>query len=277
MHLLGSGVVRLANFDYNETMDVLKQKVNIMGAQVSVQSKGEGFPVLLLHGWGGSALSVAPVADFLCRRYRVISLDFPGHGESSEPPAPWSVTEYGEMLRELLDRLKVKRCHVMGHSFGGRVAIYLAANYPEYVEKLLLCDSAGILPKRGVGYYFKVYRHKLGKRLAKIKAVDRALKLSEKAKNAGSEDYRALSDEMKKTFVRVVNQDLEPLLSDIAAETLLVWGSEDQATPLWQGQRMEKLIPGGALVVFEGAGHFAYLDQCARFCAVYQCFLEGIQ
>jgi len=258
-------------------MDILQKKEIINGTTVNVHIQGEGTPVLLLHGWGGSTASVKPIADFLCSKYKVISIDFPGHGESTEPQEAWSVTEYGEMVRELLDRLNVEKCHVFGHSFGGRVSIYLSSHYPERVDKLLLCDSAGIMPKRGFQYYFRVYRHKLGKKLAKVGFIDKLFKLSEKAKNAGSADYRALSDNMKKTFVRVVNQDLAPMMPDIQAETLLVWGSEDDATPLWQGQKMESLIKDSALVVFEGAGHFAYLDQFARFCAVYKCFLEGVQ
>lgn len=274
---MGTGVVRSGDLHYNKTMDMCKRTETIHGATVHVQIQGEGYPVLLLHGWGGSTASVKPIADFLRSKYRVISIDFPGHGESSEPPEAWSVTEYGEMVKELLDRLNVEKCHVFGHSFGGRVSIYLSAAYPERVNKLLLCDSAGIMPKRGFKYYFRVYRHKLGKKLAKVGFIDRAFKLSEKAKNAGSADYRALSDNMKKTFIRVVNQDLAPFMPSIRAETLLVWGSEDEATPLWQGRKMESLIKDSALVVFEGAGHFAYLDQYARFCAVYKCFLEGVQ
>lgn len=249
--------------------------LSIDGVNIHYDIKGEGEPILLLHGWGGCIGSFAPVADFLAQDHRVISLDFPGHGESDEPPVPWSVTEYTEMTRRFMEELNIAPAHIVAHSFGGRVAILLSSTWPELVKKMVLCDSAGILPKRTAKYYFKVYKHKLGKRLAKIKWLDQLLGLSERAKNAGSADYRALSDSMKGTFVRVVNQDLAPRLPLIQAETLLVWGSEDTATPLSDGKRMEKDIPGAGLVVFEGAGHFSYLDEFGRFCAVLKVFFGG--
>jgi len=249
--------------------------LSIDGVKIHYQIQGEGEPVLLLHGWGGCIGSFTPVADFLAKSHKVISLDFPGHGQSDEPPVPWSVTEYAEMTRKFMEELKIVPADIIAHSFGGRVAILLSSAWPEMVKKLVLCDSAGILPKRTLKYYVKVYSHKLGKRLAKIGPIDRLFHLSERAKNAGSADYRALSDRMKGTFVRVVNQDLAPRLPLIRAETLLVWGSEDTATPLSDGRRMEREIPDAGLVVFEGAGHFSYLDQFPRFCAVLAAFFGG--
>ncbi|MGI6168837.1 MAG: alpha/beta fold hydrolase, partial [Christensenellales bacterium] len=208
---------------------------------------GEGSPVLLLHGWGGSHKSFMPVMAALSGRHRVVALDFPGHGETDEPSQPWSVTEYAQMTLEFIYKVIGGPCNVIGHSFGGRVCIYLAASWPEMVRKLILCDSAGILPRRGPSYYVRVYTYKLGKKMARWGVFRRLLGMlgvdvEKKIKNAGSADYRALSEGMKKTFVRVVNQDLRPLLPKIQAETLLVWGAMDQDTPLYQGKIMEKEI-----------------------------------
>jgi pimeloyl-ACP methyl ester carboxylesterase len=90
----------------------------------------------------------------------------------------------------------------------------------------------------------------------------------------GSSDYRVLSPGMRQTFNLLVARDLEPELKRIQSPTLLIWGDRDTATPLWMGQAMEKAIPDAGLVVFEGAGHFAYLDQYARFRAVVEKFLN---
>ena len=79
---------------------------------------------------------------------------------------------------------------------------------------------------------------------------------------------------MRPILVKVVNEDIGHLLSNIAAPTLLVWGSEDDAAPLAHGRRMEELIPDAGLVTFEGAGHFAYLDQPDRFCTIVRHFLK---
>ena len=89
----------------------------------------------------------------------------------------------------------------------------------------------------------------------------------------GSADYNALDDEMKKTFVKVVSQDLSPLLPKIQASTLLIWGENDTETPLWMGQKMEQEIKDAGLVIFENDGHFAYLRQWQRFVTVVRAFL----
>lgn len=248
----------------------------IGGTTVRYEIQGEGEPVLLLHGWGGSVESFLPLTDYLSRTRKVVALDFPGHGQSGEPPEVWSVDEFMELTVTLMRQLNIVPCDVLGHSFGGRVAICLAAKYPDMVKKLVLVDAAGILPRRGVKYYLRTYTYKLGKKLAKVGFLDRMFHISEKQKNAGSEEYRALSGVMRGTFVRVVNQDLAPRLPQIRAETLLVWGSEDTATPLSDGQQMERSIPNAGLVVFEGCGHFSYLDDFPRFCAVLKCFWEGL-
>ncbi len=98
--------------------------------------------------------------------------------------------------------------------------------------------------------------------------------LEQRLQNAGSADYRALSKLMKQTFIKVVNEDLTPLLKNINESALLVWGSEDSETPLYMAKTMERLIPDAGLVVFNGAGHFSYLDEFHRFMAVLKSFLE---
>ena len=90
----------------------------------------------------------------------------------------------------------------------------------------------------------------------------------------GSADYNALDDEMKKTFVRVVSEDLRPCLEHIQAPTLLVWGEHDDATPLWMGKTMAQEIPDAGLVVFEGQDHFAYLREWPRFVTIVKAFLN---
>ena len=250
-------------------------RIEINGVPVNYEIKGQGSPVLLLHGWGGCIGSFAPVAEVFSANYQTVSLDFPGHGLTPEPPEAWSVTEYMEMTAQFIRRMDLGACDIIAHSFGGRVAILLSATYPELVHKLVLCDSAGLIPRRGLKYKLRVARHKLGKKLARIGWIDRLLHLTERARNAGSADYRALSDSMKKVFVRVVNQDLRPYLKGIKAPTLLIWGSEDRDTPLSFAHIMEAEIPDAGLVVFEGAGHFSYLDEFQRFCPIVSVFFGG--
>lgn len=92
----------------------------------------------------------------------------------------------------------------------------------------------------------------------------------------GSADYKALTPEMRKTFVKIISQDLTDELPRIKAPTLLYWGAEDTETPLWMGKMMEERIPDAGLVVQEGAGHFAYLEHNQAFLRIAKNFLlEG--
>lgn len=115
------------------------------GASIHYEITGSGArKVVLLHGWGCSVKLMKPVADALADDMTVLSVDFPGHGGSSEPPEPWGVPEYALALKELLESLDFLPCSVVAHSFGGRVTIWLAAAYPDMFNRIILTGAAGI-------------------------------------------------------------------------------------------------------------------------------------
>ena len=240
----------------------------------------DGKPVVLMHGWGCNVSTVASIASALEATHRVISIDLPGHGQSGEPPLlpdgkPWGVREYADCVESLIDLLKLKNFSLVGHSYGGRVAIVIGAGKKD-VDKIVLVDSAGIKPKRSLRYYWKVYSFKAMKKLlplimGKKKA---AKKIEEKRNKTGSADYRQSSPMMRMVMSRSVNQDLKHLMPKIKAPTLLVWGENDTATPLRDAKTMEKLIPDAGLVSFKGAGHYSFLDNPVQFRAVIQSFLK---
>jgi pimeloyl-ACP methyl ester carboxylesterase len=142
------------------------------------------------------------------------------------------------------------------------------------VEKIILVDSAGLIPKRGIDYYIKVYSFKTLKFIYKnlffwIKGEDRMEKFYKKF---GSDDYQDSDGIMRKILVKVVNEDLSPILKDIKAPTLLIWGDKDEATPLYMAKIMEKEIKDSGLVVLEDAGHYSYLDDYYKFKRVINSF-----
>lgn len=237
---------------------------------------GDGLPVLLLHGWGTSAELFMPIFNGLGAGRRLIAPDLPGFGGTPPPAEPWSVDDYAAWLVVLLDRLGVTQCDVIGHSNGGRIGIVLAAEHPELVRRLVLTDSSGIRPRHGLRYRYGAATYKALRRAQHATVVPRALRdaAQRRADRRGSDDFRAASGTMRGTLVRLVNEDLTPLLPHIAAPTLLIWGDRDADTPLRDARVMESLIPDAGLVVFEGAGHFAYLEQAARFCTVVDVFLR---
>jgi pimeloyl-ACP methyl ester carboxylesterase len=229
-------------------------------------------PVLVLHGWGAHLEAVEPIVAALEGETRVIALDLPGAGRSDPPPEPWDADDYMRFVLRFLDELGVERVHVVGHSNGGRVGICMAAEHPERVGRLLLCDSAGLPPRRGVKYKAKVSVAKAGKVAGRMGTPGRALQERLRAKVA-STDYLNASEAMRGTFRRLIAMDLSDRLPRIEATTLLVWGSDDEDTPLWMAHRMEELIPDAGLAVFEGAGHYSYADDVARFGSVARLFL----
>ena len=235
--------------------------------------------VLCLHGWSCSTRHFEPIAADLSRNYCVTVIDFPAHGQSARPPEPWGVSQFAECVREIIGQLGLAPCDVIAHSFGGRVALYLASHWPETVKRLVITGGAGLRrpqteeqKKKSEAYQRK---KKLLQGLAKAPLIGAAAEkgLGTLRKKYGSADYNALDEEMRKTFVKVIQEDLRPLLPQIQASTLLIWGENDTETPLWMGQAMEKEIPDAGLVVFENDDHFAYLHQWPRFVAVVRAFL----
>lgn len=250
------------------------------GARVHYTLQGQGARrVVLLHGWGCEIKLMQPVADALCQEMQVLAIDFPGHGQSSRPPAPWGVPEYAACLREVLGQLNFAPCAAIAHSFGARVAIQLASEAPETFTRLILTGAAGIRkpPTEAGKKRAEQFRRLKGlcESVKKMKVFGPLPDQMEAAlrKKYGSADYNALDEEMRKTFVKVISLDLTDRLPMIAQPTLLLWGDQDTETPLWMGRKMEEMIPDAGLVVLEGGTHFAYLEQRQRFCTIARHFL----
>ncbi|MBR5547068.1 MAG: alpha/beta hydrolase [Clostridia bacterium] len=244
-------------------------------------TKNDAPTVVFMHGWGCDGSIFRSFENAIGHNASMLLIDFPGHGQSGEPQEPWGVPEYAEQVRLLFDQLGLKNVHIIAHSFGGRVALWISSHYPELVNKMVITGGAG-LRKPDEGKPTK--RQQQYKRL---KAVANAVgtipfmkgivaKWQEAlVQKYGSADYKRLNPHMRKTFVKVINQDLTEYLPKIKASTLLIWGGNDTETPLWMGQQMEKAIPDAGLVVFDGRSHFAFLEEAQRFQVIVTTFLFG--
>ncbi|MBR2788500.1 MAG: alpha/beta hydrolase [Erysipelotrichaceae bacterium] len=244
----------------------------IEGIRLSFDKKGKkGRSVLLMHGWGQNKEMMDFIAEHLSAHFTVYNFDLPGFGESDEPNDAWGSFEYAEFIHKFCEKKKIEDPIIIAHSFGCRIALQYAYRYK--VHKMCLTGAAGVRDSRGINYYFKVYSYKAGKKIMSLKPLE---KYKEKfMKNAGSADYQNTSGVMRSTFVKIVNEDLKPLLNEIDTETLLVFGENDEATPVAKGKLMEKLMSNAALVVFENDDHFAYFHQAQRFNMVLDAFLGG--
>ena len=252
-----------------------KEFILIDGKKIAVVDTGEGEDVaFVLHGWGANIESVMPIVNSLKDRYRVIAYDSLGHGGSDAPDEVIGGDDYVTLLKKIYDHYGVSRATCIGHSFGGKTLSVFAALYPEMVDKLVLVDASGVLPKRSFSYYRKVYTFKFLKNMYKLLFFwqDTEKAMARFYKKFGSDDYRAADGVMRKVFVKVVNESTEEYFPRIQADTLLIWGDEDDATPLYMAEVFEKKIPGAGLVVLEG-GHYSYLDAFGQFSAVLRSFL----
>lgn len=219
---------------------------------------------VLLHGWGQNKEMFEPMYMFLASQKKtVISVDFPGFGKSEEPKVIYGIKEYAEWLKALLVLENIENVIFIGHSFGCRVAYYYSANKLGKVKKLLMTGAAGIKPKRSLNYYIKVYSYKMLKVL--LPAIGMKHVLEYKQRNAGSSDYKNATPIMRGVLSKVVNEDLTSILSKIEAPTLLVFGENDDATPVRDGKLMEQKIQNATLIIYENEGHYAYWNQKEKF------------
>lgn len=248
-------------------------KVQLNELEINYAVSGEGPCVVLLHGWGANLQTFKSIQDYLSKQFKVYSIDLPGFGESQEPSKAWGVSDYSSFLERFVQHFQIEDPVIMGHSNGGRIAIRYSTQHP--VNKIVLIDSAGIKPKRKLQYYIKVYTYKAAKQILKLpilnKFSDRILTFM-KGK-LGSTDYKSVSGVMQQTMTKLVNEDLKSDLPLIKAPALLIWGENDTATPVSDGQVMEKLIPNAGLVVLKNAGHFSYLDKPRDFILIVDHFL----
>lgn len=253
----------------------MKKSVDIDGLRVAYSETGpEDAPkVLLMHGWGCDHTTLASIQRQLEGKLHVYSIDFPGFGDSREPPAVWGVEEYTRLTEKFISMMGGDIRILLGHSFGGRVGILLSSR--NAISKLVLVDAAGVKPRRSLAYYYKVYGYKLAKRVYRlVLGTARAeARLDRIRARRGSSDYASATPRMRAILSRCVNEDLKGVMPRIQASTLLIWGAGDTATPLSDAKVMERLIPDAGLVSFDGCGHYSFLDNPLGFRAVLAEFL----
>ena len=244
------------------------------GIELSYSIEGEGDAVVLLHGWGCDKSIWKSSIEALRSNFRVVAVDFAGFGASEEPDTIWGVEEYTRSIEALLKEINIQSPTLVGHSFGGRVSILYASR--NEVKSVVLTDAAGVKPRRSFSYYRKVYTYKLLKRALPLLIGEKKAQmlLDQRRAKSGSSDYNRATPMMRAILSKCVNEDLCYAMPKISAPTLLFWGDMDTATPISDAHKMAKLIPDAGLVVAEGAGHFAFLEQAELWCGALKSFLK---
>jgi len=230
------------------------------GVNIFYERYGTGDePVLLLHGWGGNGKIMSNLRRILVREGKtVIVPDLMGFGKSELPQPDMDLSDYVYSVIGLLSSLGIAKCDVIGHSFGGRIAIILAEM--GFVNRLTLISSAGMKPRFSL------------KKWLRIRAYKRAKRKGKDVKKFGSQDYKALPEVMRPIFVRIVNEHLEKSLKHISCPTLIMWGDRDDQTPMYMAKRLRRGIKNSAIVTLHG-GHFAYAEDDFKARRVLEAFL----
>lgn len=186
--------------------------------------------LVFLPGWTKKSGDYRELLALLSQKYKVYSLDL------AHDVQVYNLTDFSDKVKNFLEKKKLKKTVLAGHSFGGRVAIKLTVSNPELVSKLILINSAGIERKNLF-----------------IKALKKIKIKSELFKSIfGSKDYLEAKGNLRETLINIVEENLEPELEKIKTPTLIIWGREDHTTPLWQGKLMHQLIKNSQLKIIDG-------------------------
>lgn len=242
-----------------------KEKITIPNQQEIVYSEvgdKENDLVVFLHGWRGTRETWTPNLNFVAKAgFWAVAPDLPGFGDSPLPKKAWGTKDYAEATKEFIESVGKKKAFVIGRSFGARIAIRMASEYPKLVDKLVLISAAGIerkTPKvRLIGKAAK-----LGKKIFKLPLLK---EFEEEARGliytiAGTKDYLE-AGEKKEILAKVVGEDLSGYLKKIKVPTLIIWGEKDEITPLWMGKSLNEKIRNSKLVVIKDAAHQVHKEK----------------
>ena len=249
--------------------------IEIKGLKTEYTECGEGIPVLLLHGWGSSFDVYKGIIASLKDRCRLVAVNFPGCGQSETMKEPWCLEDYCDFCLEFMEKLNLKDTILMGHSHGGRVVLKLTAEKMVNPPKIVLLDSAGLIPKKNFKQKCRAKSFKAIKRVLTLPVIKNYSEgLLQKARNHyGSADYNAAPEVLRKTLVSLVNTDIRDILPNISCPSLLIWGDKDTATPLEDAKTIESLIPDAGLCILEGTGHYSFCEKPYQAQAILNSFI----
>lgn len=257
----------------------MQMKTIIDNLKINFIKEGNGKSVLILPGWGTTIDTYKTLINAISSYSCVYCLDMPGFGNSDQPNNSWNIDDYVSFVTKFIKNQNIKELDLIGHSNGGRIIIKLLNNkkIDFKVNKVILIGSAGIVHKKNFYYFIKLKIFKLFKTLLELKPIKKLFpNLLLKLKNHfGSEDYRNASPIMKETIIKLVNEDLTEYLPNISVPTLLIWGELDTATPISDGEIMEKLIPDAGLIKIKNCSHYVFLENPTYINQIIYTFLNG--
>lgn len=230
-------------------------KIIVDNLATEYADQGQGPVILMLHGWGGSLHGFDLLVSNLAQKHRVVRLDLPGFGGTDAPTETWNLDNYLSFAQGFIKKLDLQVEILVGHSFGGRMAIKGLATGGLTAKKLILIASAGIAKRRTLKNALMITITKIGGLIFYLPPLlfwrDR---LRKKVYRFLGSDYLD-AGQLRQTYLKIIAEDLSAWAKKVSVPTLLIWGAEDETTPLSDGERLTALIPGAKLEVIEGADH----------------------
>ncbi len=236
--------------------------IKLKNLQIYYKVSGSGEPIVLLHGWGRSGDCFSKIQEHLSDKFTIYALDLPGFGLSTMPAEIWGSADYANLVGLFINELQIVNPILVGHSLGGKIAINLVSKEFSAVKKLILIGSSGVLLPKSLKIKAKIYFFKLLKFLTGLPIIRDifASRMELYKKRFGSKDYQNASGIMRAVLVKTVNESVIELLPRIKIPTLLLWGDQDNETPLQAGKILHEAILNSQLKVISGGGHFPFLD-----------------
>lgn len=243
---------------------------NYQDYRLYYEIKGKGNPIIFLHGWGTSSDTFINIIDPLIPSYKVILIDLPSFGNSKEPSSSLDIKEVTNIIFKFINQLNIVSPIIVGHSYGGRVAIEYAASYKN-IKSLILIDAAGI-KHNSLKKVFKVFTYKIKKKYYKV--TKQLMKYQNLIQESGSIDYQNASPIQKEMLIKAVNYNQKKLLKKITCDVLIIFGENDQITKVKDAYIFHKKIKKSGVVIIPHAGHFPYLENPYYFIKVLKNYLE---
>lgn len=240
---------------------MVESKINIKGLNIYYKIFGEektSLPasrqVLILHGWGSKSERWQTVAKLLSGRgFKVIIPDLPGFGKSDKPNKAWGLDDYSNIINELVSKLELNRFSLLGHSFGGNVAIKYSLNNPEKIERMYLV-GASCIRKESFRKKVLYILSKLFKFLSFIPPIKKAFYRAIKS------DYAEIDGIMKEIYLKTIKKDLSDLLEKINVPTLVIWGERDNITSLKNAYIINSKIRNSEIKIIPRVKHNLHLE-----------------
>lgn len=266
--VIGSNIGLTKFIEYNLDEKV-QNEADVSGIKINYEISGpdKNPPLLLIHGAFCSSKDFKNIIEPLSKKYRVVVLDLPGFGLSSkEPNISYSRKNLATVCNQFMNSLGYKKYSVLGHSMGGEIALNMASQYKDNIDKMILVDSAGLINSQKninlppwvvkeltINYY--------GEFLAQVKKLNSILNINFDTAQKNLYYNRMISpDTLKAIHSTDDSGSIKNAIKDIKTPTLIIWGGKDKIIPVTNGYELNNMLSSSSLIIFENSGHSPFVE-----------------